>query len=209
METPAWPQGRRYSPPGKGDAELWCQSVIAFTGLDLIERGGTNREDEKEEQPVRVWQTLVHGESRPFIEELERLRPDMVQMQRVDPATLTSHEAALLRRHTHFSTERKLAPQTLVDDEEMEDHMRRWRENVYLKNRKRTLFKTAKGTLGVGHVGIKAGDMLTLIWGARSPIVLSRRLRGGFYFRGDAYVDGLMHGEFLKTKPKEEEFTLY
>ncbi|GJD00381.1 Heterokaryon incompatibility protein [Colletotrichum higginsianum IMI 349063] len=211
MEAPAWPQGRRYRPPGKGDAELWCQCVIAFTGLHPVGSGGNNEEKEGEAAAAaaHVFQTLVHGESGNFAEELNRLGPDIVRMRRVDPAALTSQGAAMVRRYTQARAEEQLEPQAPVDDEEMKSYMRGWRENVYLQNRKRTLFKTAKGTLGVGRVGIKAGDMLTLIWGARSPIVLSRRSRGGFYFRGDAYVDGLMHGEFLKTKPREEEFTLY
>ncbi|WQF85692.1 Putative heterokaryon incompatibility [Colletotrichum destructivum] len=209
MEAPAWPQGRRYIPPGKGDAELWCQSVIAFTGLHPVGSGGNSEEAEAEAAAAHVFRTLVHGESGNFPEELNRLGPDIVRMRRVDPGALTSQGAAMVRRNTQTRTEEELEAQTPVDDEEMKSYMSGWRENVYLQNRKRTLFKTAKGTLGVGRVGIKAGDMLTLIWGARSPIVLRRRSRGGFYFRGDAYVDGLMHGEFLKTKPKEEEFTLY
>ncbi|KAF4989051.1 hypothetical protein FGRMN_9381 [Fusarium graminum] len=78
--------------------------------------------------------------------------------------------------------------------------------------RNRTLFKTAKGMLGMGHDVIEPGDVVSLIWGVRSPIVL-RSVDGcqeqGYTFKGDAYVDGIMHGEFLKTKPAHQDLVIY
>lgn len=62
---------------------------------------------------------------------------------------------------------------------------------------------------GLGHLEVEAFDILTLIWGVRSPIVLRQRADGGFYFRGDAYVDGIMHGEFLATCPAHEQFSIH
>ncbi|KAF4973092.1 hypothetical protein FSARC_523 [Fusarium sarcochroum] len=76
----------------------------------------------------------------------------------------------------------------------------------------RTLFKTAKSMLGLGHTTVLPGDIVTFLWGVRSPIVLRPRDEssgGGFTFVGDAYVDGIMHGEFLETKPTHEEFIIY
>lgn len=45
--------------------------------------------------------------------------------------------------------------------------------------------------------------------GVHSPIVLRQRREGGFTFAGDAYVDGIMQGEFFHTLPNEQEFVIY
>lgn len=76
---------------------------------------------------------------------------------------------------------------------------------------RRTIFKTRKGMLGLGHLAIKPGDVVTLLWGLPSPIILRPRNDGShnFTFVGDAYVDKIMHGEFLKTDPTHEIFTIY
>ncbi|EHK44775.1 uncharacterized protein TrAtP1_002897 [Trichoderma atroviride] len=76
---------------------------------------------------------------------------------------------------------------------------------------RRRIFKTRKGMLGLGHLAIKPGDVVTLLWGLPSPIILRPRNDGGggFTFVGDAYVDQIMHGEFLKTDPIHEIFTVY
>ncbi|KAF4414958.1 heterokaryon incompatibility [Fusarium acutatum] len=78
-----------------------------------------------------------------------------------------------------------------------------------LNDQNRTLFKTSKGMLGLGHLGIEVGDIVSLIWGVSSPIILRLRRDGGFYFCGDAYVDGITQGEFLENGPVEEEFCIY
>ncbi|KAK0664541.1 heterokaryon incompatibility protein-domain-containing protein [Cercophora samala] len=75
----------------------------------------------------------------------------------------------------------------------------------------RKLFKTKKGMLGLGREGVEKGDLVTILWGNTTPIVLQRRqtVDSTFYFRGDAYIDGLMFGEFLGTKPLEKTFCIY
>lgn len=77
----------------------------------------------------------------------------------------------------------------------------------------RTLFRTAKGMFGLGHGTIKPGDVVTLLRGAVSPIILRPRdeieCPEGFGFMGDAYVDGIMDGEFLQTGPALEVFEIY
>ncbi|KAH6695661.1 heterokaryon incompatibility protein-domain-containing protein [Plectosphaerella plurivora] len=77
-------------------------------------------------------------------------------------------------------------------------------------NRGRTLFKTEKGMFGAGRDVIQPGDIVTLIRGVGSPIVLqplsSETGDERFWFKGDAYVDGIMWGEFLETKPSEKVF---
>ncbi|KAF5676560.1 heterokaryon incompatibility protein [Fusarium heterosporum] len=70
----------------------------------------------------------------------------------------------------------------------------------------------SKGMLGMGHDVIESGDIVSLIWGVKSPIVLQPVdgcQRQGHTFKGDAYVDGIMHGEFLKTDPARRDFVIY
>lgn len=91
--------------------------------------------------------------------------------------------------------------------------------------RKRALFRTAKGYLGLGPVDTKPGDKVALVAGARVPFVLKRvkgkrskhgrkhgekkngrddngsddggkkRHEGRYKLVGEAYVHGIMHGE--------------
>lgn len=75
--------------------------------------------------------------------------------------------------------------------------------------RERTLFKTNKLMLGLGHVAVQPGDIVVLLWGEKSPFVIRPIEKGGFTFVGDAYVDGIMYGEFLRTEPDEEVFDIY
>ncbi|KAM0519364.1 hypothetical protein ACHAPE_003535 [Trichoderma viride] len=75
-----------------------------------------------------------------------------------------------------------------------------------------TLFKTRKGMVGLGHLAIKPGDAVMLLWGLPSPIILRPQNEWnlyGFTFQGGAYVDQIMHGEFLQTNPTHEIFTMY
>lgn len=81
-----------------------------------------------------------------------------------------------------------------------------------MKSTGRTLFKTAKNMFGLGHSAIRTGDMVTLLDGVGSPIILRARSEGdsgGYTFVGDAYVDGIMHGEFLATNPTFQMFDMY
>ncbi|KAF5549336.1 heterokaryon incompatibility protein [Fusarium mexicanum] len=80
---------------------------------------------------------------------------------------------------------------------------------VFVLGEGRTLFRTQKGMLGLGHELIQPGDVVTLLLGCHSPIVLRPRHEGGFTFVGDAYVDGIMQGEFFQTIPTEKEFVIY
>ncbi|KAM6510948.1 hypothetical protein FSOLCH5_011396 [Fusarium solani] len=86
---------------------------------------------------------------------------------------------------------------------------KRLQEHERLFNYHRTLFKTPKTMLGLGYKMVRPGDLVTLLWGVKSPIILRPREGGGFTYVGDAYIDGIMHGEFLKTQPVDEEFEIY
>ncbi|UPL00043.1 hypothetical protein LCI18_010977 [Fusarium solani-melongenae] len=80
-----------------------------------------------------------------------------------------------------------------------------WTTQPDLKGR--TLFKTANGRLGMARTNVKEGDIVTVIWSVPAPIVL--QAQGSQYrFLGDAYVEGIMKGEFLDAKPEEVVFEL-
>ncbi|RTE85000.1 hypothetical protein BHE90_000384 [Fusarium euwallaceae] len=80
-----------------------------------------------------------------------------------------------------------------------------WTAQPSLKGR--TLFKTANGRLGMARTNVKEGDIVTVIWSVPAPIIL--RAQGSQHrFLGDAYVEGIMKGEFLDTNPEEVVFEL-
>ncbi|RSL83702.1 hypothetical protein CEP51_004343 [Fusarium floridanum] len=80
-----------------------------------------------------------------------------------------------------------------------------WTAQPSLKGR--TLFKTANGRLGMARTNVKEGDIVTVIWSVPTPIIL--RAQGSQHrFLGDAYVEGIMKGEFLDTNPEEVVFEL-
>lgn len=86
-----------------------------------------------------------------------------------------------------------------------------WPKSIGSSNWERTLFKTVKGMFGLSHVAARPGDAVTLLWGVKSPLVPRRRdgEGEGFLLMGDAYVDGIMNGELLKTNPAQQEFDIY
>ncbi|KAJ4379956.1 hypothetical protein N0V85_008795 [Neurospora sp. IMI 360204] len=73
---------------------------------------------------------------------------------------------------------------------------------------------------GIGDV--RPGDIVVILQNAHTPFILRPRPqdgdeiaadRGGsgstFTFGGEAWVDGIMYGEFVDTEPKEEVFDIY
>ncbi|PSR77686.1 hypothetical protein BD289DRAFT_142389 [Coniella lustricola] len=67
--------------------------------------------------------------------------------------------------------------------------------------RKRVLFRTQGGRLGLGPQSLRPGDNITLLAGTRTPYILRPRREGPdntivvFKFMGEAYVHGIMYGE--------------
>jgi hypothetical protein len=57
------------------------------------------------------------------------------------------------------------------------------------------LMTASKGYVGMTHYQSEMGDLICLIQGASVPMVL-RPCEGGFRLIGDAYVHGIMNGEF-------------
>jgi hypothetical protein len=62
----------------------------------------------------------------------------------------------------------------------------------------RQFFKMQNHTMGLTLEGVHAGDLVCLLSGAPTPHVIRRvreREDDVYRFVGDAYVDGMMHGE--------------
>lgn len=57
----------------------------------------------------------------------------------------------------------------------------------------------------------RPGDILAIFRGERAPQVLRRRgdELAGYTYLGEAYVNGIMDGEFLDTLPGQKEFHIY
>ncbi|KAK5696949.1 hypothetical protein LTR17_024144 [Elasticomyces elasticus] len=76
----------------------------------------------------------------------------------------------------------------------------------------RRIFVTTLGRLGLGPGVMQSGDVVTLLRGVRSPMILRPLSNGRYQLVGEAYVDGIMFGEAWKecktTGAKEEEFLL-
>jgi hypothetical protein len=208
MHPPEWVQTTPYEPSGLKDPDNWFRSIATFTKLESESGPGEDY----------IWRTITYDmppkltripprERTSIIEGTRVLRRRIMRLQDVDARSLTDQEIEFIRHgplYNNFSSN-----SGVLNDQQVTWFATSWRKSLSRTNRNRTLFKTSKGMLGLGHVGIKVGDIVCLIWGVSSPIVLRQRRDRGFSFCGDAYVDGIMQGEYLENSPVEEEFCIY
>ncbi|KAK5123921.1 hypothetical protein LTR85_002118 [Meristemomyces frigidus] len=93
---------------------------------------------------------------------------------------------------------------------EEDSHVRRYVRAAVAGCRHRTLFATDTECVGLGPRGLRAGDRVTVLFGARKPMAL--RLVGGddsdtFQVVGECYIDPLMSGDtFLGPLPEHWEW---
>ena len=71
------------------------------------------------------------------------------------------------------------------------------------------MMETSKGFIGTAHPQSQVGDSIVLLQGASLPIIL-RSCEGGYKVIGEAYVHGIMQGEFWEAQDeaKMENFHL-
>ncbi|CAG8958443.1 hypothetical protein HYFRA_00011120 [Hymenoscyphus fraxineus] len=62
----------------------------------------------------------------------------------------------------------------------------------------RRLITTLSGNVGLGGIGCKGGDLICIIFGCSTPIIL-REIGSSFMLVGEAYVHGIMKGEAVKA----------
>lgn len=92
-----------------------------------------------------------------------------------------------------------------LDDE---SHVRLHMVKFY---RKRCLFRTRAGRLGLGPQSVRAGDEVWLVAGSRTPYLLREKgqdneeeAKDRYGFLGEAYVHGVMYGEAAVGIAKED-----
>ncbi|KAH7127783.1 heterokaryon incompatibility protein-domain-containing protein [Dactylonectria estremocensis] len=68
-----------------------------------------------------------------------------------------------------------------------------------------------QGFVGVGPSNMEAGDVIVLVFGGSTPFVLRPRTdnQGGYLLVGEAYIYGIMDGEFLEDEHPVETFELW
>lgn len=69
-------------------------------------------------------------------------------------------------------------------------------------------FVTATAYVGIGPEALSTGDIIALFFGADLPFVLRPVGQDTFRLVGPAYVDGIMYGEFLDTRPLPTLFSI-
>ena len=67
-------------------------------------------------------------------------------------------------------------------------------------------YLTQKGYVGLGHEGMRIGDLVCILQGGPVPFLLRRTERGECVLVSDTYVHGIMDGEFMETRPELEVF---
>jgi len=77
-----------------------------------------------------------------------------------------------------------------------------------ITNNGRRPFLTPRGWIGLGPAAMKSGDVVAILFGCRMPFVLRPSDEGRFMLLGDAYVHGLMDGEFMQEEREARAFHL-
>ncbi|KAL9622166.1 MAG: hypothetical protein Q9160_003509 [Pyrenula sp. 1 TL-2023] len=215
MSSGKWHKHSEWSISFMKDADSWLSLVLDFAGLGP--KAGAEEDC--------VWRTILldwhralsgtfRGSPHLLHGDVKHLIRQILRRENIDAATLTENQADFIRNGPirYFPKE---DPQFKDFSEQITWFTNAWKHNIGTVNRGRTLFKTANGMFGLGHITIKPGDIVTLLWDVKSPIILRPRNGpddgGGFNFQGDAYVDGIMYGEFLRDKPEihEETFRIF
>ncbi|KAE9367399.1 heterokaryon incompatibility protein-like protein, partial [Stipitochalara longipes BDJ] len=86
------------------------------------------------------------------------------------------------------------------------EERRRYRVALDRQHNRRP-FISLQGYIGLVPTHAKEGDILVILFGAVQPFLL-RKVEKQYELVGEAYVYGIMDGEFLKTTPPEEDFEL-
>ncbi|KAK3321917.1 heterokaryon incompatibility protein-domain-containing protein [Apodospora peruviana] len=178
----------------------WLASIFKFVGLGTESGPGEEY----------VWRTITAMDpGRRFgplwwnNEQQSALVRKIMRGVHIDAANLTEDEAEFYWLGPYSDYLEKV--------DKLEDRVeivaRDWKKR--LPCRSRTFFKTVKGMFGLGHESVRAGDVVVLLWGVPTPMVLRPSDGSGFALQGDAYVDGIMHGEFLETEPAHEVFEIF
>jgi hypothetical protein len=73
---------------------------------------------------------------------------------------------------------------------------------------KRRPFMSEQGYVGLAPSHAEPGDVIIIIYGAIVPFIVRRLSNGQSQFVGEAYVHGIMDGEYIEKNPSNETFIL-
>lgn len=62
--------------------------------------------------------------------------------------------------------------------------------------------------MGLGPAGLQVGDMICVFLGTKLPYILRQSEIGAWTLVGEAYVHGIMHGEFITDNLQTELFSI-
>ena len=202
--TPQWVRSDELGPSFIVDAHAWIDSVIHFANLGPEPAPGEDY----------VWQTMtIPGFG--LEEETRNILRKIMRRKSIDAAELGFEQRCCICHMMGYKYDFRDQAARQSEDEILDQvaYLQQTLPEVYGNVcRERTFFKTAKGMFGRAHMAIRAGDMVVLLNRAKPPIILRPQddaSGGGFIFLGDAYVHGIMRGEFLQTLPVYEEFKIY
>lgn len=74
---------------------------------------------------------------------------------------------------------------------------------------RRRPFVTEQGLLGQGPLHVQTGDLVVIFMGHPVPFLVRKRVDTGYTLVGEAYVHGIMDGEFLEDNPVVTQFSIY
>lgn len=156
---------------------------------------------------IALWQTLAGGlmaNSR-CGPEYDTLAQQTFREEPVLAASLTDAELAYIFRNAAHSL---LDPKDIVDvQNRVDDFCRQILVNAAARRRGRVLFVTETGAFGLGPENMRREDIVTILFGTQVPIIL-RPCGNHFTYLGDAYVHGIMDGEFMEGSPHEQDFDI-
>jgi hypothetical protein len=101
--------------------------------------------------------------------------------------------------------------QSSVEDLEMGDYVRA----LTYACQKRRFFSTKEGRIGLGPSSTRPGDLICILYNGVTPFILRSDPRPDVpeanTLVGEAYVHGLMYGEYLdwETRPEDQVFVLH
>ena len=89
-----------------------------------------------------------------------------------------------------------------------QDHVTPYSYAMYRTANHRRAFTTDQGQLGLGPGHMQSGDLVCIILGSQVPLVLRRSVTGAYTLVGDAYLHGVMHGEYMEGDPAIDVFDI-
>jgi hypothetical protein len=154
-----------------------------------------------------LWRLMLAGEMDCIrrAAEFDALAPKAFRGETIRADMVSENQLVYMLNHSYPF------PRRLTADEDLQKFVDNFCERIVVMGaavgRGRTLFLTHRGSLGLGPYHVKVGDSVTIIFGTQIPIIL-RPAAGTYTYVGEAYVHGMMQGEFMSGTFEETEFEI-